>query len=64
MSPQYAGCFTTRLGYFGDAEDLSRIPRLDTYYLQAPFWYERLFAAPTRGYVALRGMIRGVRGVT
>jgi peptidoglycan/xylan/chitin deacetylase (PgdA/CDA1 family) len=64
VAPRYAACFTTRLGYLGDTEDLSRIPRLDTYYLQAPVWYERLLSAPTRGYVALRALIRAIRGVT
>lgn len=64
LAPRYAGCFTTQLGYLGRAEDLSRIPRLDTYYLQAPVWYERLFSAPTRGYVAIRALIRAIRGVT
>jgi len=64
LAPRYAGCFTTRLGYLGQADDLSRIPRLDSYYLQAPLWYERLLSAPTRGYVAVRALIRAVRGVT
>ncbi len=64
LAPRYAGCFTTRLGYLRRTNDLSRLPRLDTYYLQAPVWYERPFAARTRGYVALRALIRAVRGIT
>jgi peptidoglycan/xylan/chitin deacetylase (PgdA/CDA1 family) len=64
VAPRYTACFTTRLGYLGDTPDMSSVPRLDTYYLQAPAWYEHLFAARTRGYVALRGLIRAVRGVT
>ena len=64
VAPRYRGCFTTRLGYLGSAGDLSRVRRLDSYYLQAPVCYERLFTVPTRGYVAVRAAIRAVRGVT
>jgi peptidoglycan/xylan/chitin deacetylase (PgdA/CDA1 family) len=64
VSPRYEGCFTTRLGYLRRNVDRSRVGRLDSYYLQAPVWHERLFAARTRGYVALRAAIRAVRGVT
>ena len=62
LAPRYAGCFTTRLGYLARSDDLSRIQRLDTYYLQAPLWYERILSATTRGYVTLRSLIRTVRG--
>jgi peptidoglycan/xylan/chitin deacetylase (PgdA/CDA1 family) len=64
LAPRYAGCFTTRLGYFGRAEDLTRIRRLDSYYLQSSVWYKHLFATTTRGYIASRALIRAVRGVT
>ncbi len=62
LAPRYAGCFTTRLGYFGRASDLSCIPRLDSYYIQAPAWYEQVLSATTRAYVGLRSLIRIVRG--
>ncbi len=62
LAPRYAGCFTTRLGYLGRADDLSRIPRLDSYYLQAPTWYERILSVTTRSYVLARSAIRTVRG--
>ena len=59
---RYTACFTTKLGYLEHATDLARVPRLDAYYLQAPFLNERLFSTPTRAYVALRASIRAVRG--
>lgn len=59
---RYSACFTTKLGYLGRATDLSRVPRLDAYYLQAPFLNERLFSTQTRAYVALRASIRAARG--
>lgn len=62
VASRYSACFTTRLGYLGNATDLARVPRLDSYYLQAPLFSERLFSAPTRAYVALRASIRAVRG--
>ena len=62
VAPHYTACFTTKLGYVRPATDLARVPRLDSYYLQAPFWNERLFSASTRAYVALRASIRALRG--
>jgi peptidoglycan/xylan/chitin deacetylase (PgdA/CDA1 family) len=62
VAPRYTGCFTTRLGYLGRAIDLARVPRLDSYYLQASLWNGRLLSAPTRAYVTLRASIRGIRG--
>lgn len=64
LAPRYIACFTTRLGYLGRAIDLSRVQRLDSYYLQAPLWNERLFDVHTRAYVALRASVRAVRGRT
>ena len=61
LGPRYAGCFTTRLGYLGSAQDMSCIARLDSYYLQSPLWYERILTAPTRSYLGLRSLIRTVR---
>lgn len=62
VGSRYKACFTTRLGYVGQTSDLSRVPRLDSYFLQAPIWRDRLLAAPTRAYVAVRSTIRAVRG--
>lgn len=59
---RYTACFTTKLGYLGHTTDLARVPRLDSYYLQAPLFNEHLFSTPTRAYVALRASIRAVRG--
>ncbi len=64
LAPLYKGCFTTRLGYLQPSCDLSRVHRLDSYYLQAPIWYGRLFSAATRSYIGGRALIRAVRGVT
>jgi peptidoglycan/xylan/chitin deacetylase (PgdA/CDA1 family) len=64
LAPRYRGCFTTRLGYFTDADDLASVPRLDTYYLQRSALYERVLSRPTRAYVALRAAIRAFRGRT
>jgi len=64
IGPRYRACFTTRLGYLTRKIDFARVPRLDAYYLQAPFWNEHLLSAPTRGYLALRAAIRAVRGAT
>jgi peptidoglycan/xylan/chitin deacetylase (PgdA/CDA1 family) len=62
LASRYQACFTTHLGYLGDAKDRSRTPRLDTYYLQKPFWYEHILAPSTRSYLALRSLVRTVRG--
>jgi peptidoglycan/xylan/chitin deacetylase (PgdA/CDA1 family) len=62
LAPHYQACFTTRLDYFTSTCDLSQVPRLDTYYLQSPAFRHHLLAAPTRGYIALRGAIRAIRG--
>lgn len=64
LAPRYLACFTTRLGYLPRAADLSRVPRLDTYYLQSPRWHRDLFGTSTRGYVGVRAAIRAVRGIT
>lgn len=64
LAPRYTGCLTTRLGYLNRSEDMSRVRRLDSYYLQAPIWHEHLFSASTRGYVGVRALIRAVRGIT
>jgi peptidoglycan/xylan/chitin deacetylase (PgdA/CDA1 family) len=64
VAPRYTACFTTKLGYVGSATDLARVPRLDSYYLRAAFWNERLFSASTRAYVGLRASIRALRGAT
>jgi peptidoglycan/xylan/chitin deacetylase (PgdA/CDA1 family) len=64
LAPRYRGCFTTRLGYFTPAAELSGVPRLDTYYLQHPALYERVLAPATRAYVALRAVVRAARGRT
>ncbi|MBA3254598.1 MAG: polysaccharide deacetylase family protein [Burkholderiaceae bacterium] len=62
VGSRYTACFTTELGYLRGTDDLRRVPRLDSYYLQAPFWNERLFSLRTRSYVALRAALRAARG--
>lgn len=62
VAPRYTACFTTRLGYFQHGIDLAQVPRLDSYYLQAPLWNSRPFSPSTRAYVALRASIRALRG--
>jgi peptidoglycan/xylan/chitin deacetylase (PgdA/CDA1 family) len=62
VGSRYTACFTTELAYFRATDDLRCVPRLDSYYLQAPFWNERVFSLRTRSYVALRAALRAARG--
>jgi peptidoglycan/xylan/chitin deacetylase (PgdA/CDA1 family) len=59
---RYRGCVTTRLDTVRDGEDPAALPRLDSYYLRAPWVYGRLDGALPRAYLALRGALRRLRG--
>jgi len=59
---RYQASVTTELKELHGGEDRAALPRLDTYYLQSPWVFKRLDAALPRGYLALRGMLRKLRG--
>lgn len=58
----YRGSVTTALREIKGTEDLAELPRLDSYYLRAPWVFRRLDAALPRAYLALRGALRKLRG--
>ena len=59
---RYQASVTTELKELRGGEDRAALPRLDTYYLQSPWVFKRLDAALPRGYLALRGILRKLRG--
>lgn len=59
---RYRASVTTQLRELGDDDDAAALPRLDTYYLQAPWTYRHLEARLPRAYLALRGALRRLRG--
>jgi len=59
---RYATAFTTRLAYLTDHTDPHATPRLDTYYLQHPQIARRFMRPSGQAYLALRGLIRSIRG--
>ena len=54
-------CCTTVMGPVTSRTAASAITRIDTFYLRSPFWFERLFRAPGRAYLAGRTLLRSVR---
>lgn len=58
----YRASVTTELRELRGNEDTAALPRLDTYYLRAPWVFRRLDAALPRAYLALRGALRKLRG--
>ena len=58
----YLGSVTTELREIRGAEDPAELPRLDSYYLHSPWVFRRIDAILPRSYLALRGMLRRLRG--
>lgn len=58
----YQASVTIELREVSGGEDSAALPRLDTYYLRAPWVFKRLDAALPRAYLALRGALRRLRG--
>ena len=59
---RYRAAVTVKLGELRGGDDPAALPRLDTYYLRAPWIYRGLEGALPRAYLALRGVLRQVRG--
>jgi peptidoglycan/xylan/chitin deacetylase (PgdA/CDA1 family) len=59
---RYRASVTTELRVIRGNEDRAALPRLDAYYLRAPWVFRRLDAALPRAYLALRGVLRRLRG--
>lgn len=59
---RYQASVTTELKELRGGEDCAALPRLDTYYLQSPQLFEHLDSVLPRGYLALRGLLRKLRG--
>jgi peptidoglycan/xylan/chitin deacetylase (PgdA/CDA1 family) len=59
---RYRASVTTELRELQGKEDPAALPRLDSYYLRAPWVFRRLDAALPRVYLALRGALRKLRG--
>jgi peptidoglycan/xylan/chitin deacetylase (PgdA/CDA1 family) len=62
VSPLYSACFTTRFGAVGTNVDLSRVPRVDSYYLQPAWLHRNPTSLPALAYLAARGILRAIRG--
>lgn len=60
---RYRASVTTVLAPLAGGEDAAALPRLDTYYLRAR-WLHRLDSPRTRAWLALRAVLRRVRGST
>jgi peptidoglycan/xylan/chitin deacetylase (PgdA/CDA1 family) len=59
---RYAATVTTQLSCLGRNDDTANLPRLDSYYLRAP-WIQQNLASPlSRAYLSLRSVMRTVRG--
>jgi peptidoglycan/xylan/chitin deacetylase (PgdA/CDA1 family) len=58
---EFAMACGTRLDFAGIAADRAALPRLDTYYLQSPQWFSRLFGIPAALYIDLRRRLREAR---
>lgn len=58
----YRASVTTEFREIKGDDDPAVLPRLDTYYLRAPWVFRRLDAALPRAYLALRGAVRRLRG--
>ena len=59
---RYRASVTIELREIKGNEDPAALPRLDTYYLRAPWVFRRLDAGLPRAYLALRGVLRRLRG--
>lgn len=59
---RYRASVTVALGELHGGEDAAALPRLDTYYLRAPWTYRNLEGALPRAYLRLRRLLRRVRG--
>lgn len=62
LRSRYRASVTTRLSVLGASDDRACLPRLDSYYLRAPWLYRHLDAPATRAYLAWRGVLRRLRG--
>jgi len=62
LRPRYRASVTTRLNVLNVRDDSADLPRLDSYYLRAPWLYRRLDAPVARAYLACRGVLRRLRG--
>lgn len=60
----YDGCFTTQLRFLPDRVQRDAIPRLDSHYLRNPSLARNLDSPAARFYIAVRNLIRRVRGRT
>ena len=59
---RYRASVTIRLDELQGGEDPAQLPRLDTYYLRAPWVFRHLDGAMPRAYLRLRGVLRRLRG--
>lgn len=59
---RYKATVTTELKTLGKYEDMARLPRLDSYYLQGQWLQRNLDSSLSRMYLSLRGLMRTVRG--
>ena len=61
LGRRYRGCVTTQLRYLNRRDAKSELPRLDSYYLNNPQFFN-LRSPRTQIYLKLRGWLRTLRG--
>lgn len=59
---RYKAAVTTELGLLDRVADMTRLPRLDSYYLQGAWLRRNLDSAAARLYFSLRSRLRSIRG--
>jgi peptidoglycan/xylan/chitin deacetylase (PgdA/CDA1 family) len=59
---RYQGTVTTELRPLGQEEDCAALPRLDSYYLRSSWRIRHLDSVPVRSWLALRNVLRNLRG--
>ncbi len=62
MSEHYRASVTTELRVLGGNDSPAALPRLDSYYLRAPWVFRQLDSGVSRSYLLLRGLMRTLRG--
>lgn len=59
---RYKAAVTTELGWLDGVVDMTRLPRLDSYYLRGEWLRRNLDGTASRLYLALRSRLRSIRG--
>lgn len=58
VAENFAVGLTTNMGFVTARSRRERLERIDAYYLRSPFWFDRMFRASGRSYLACRALAR------